>query len=643
MCGIAGVSLSRPAERCGDLLRSMSARLAHRGPDDDGIFVSPDQTAGLAHRRLSILDLSSRGHQPMASASGKLSLSYNGEIYNYPELRGQLEAKGRRFSSDCDTEVILHLYEELGEGCVERLHGMFAFALYDSEARTLFCARDRLGKKPLVYGAFAGGVAVASEIPALFELPGVDLTPSEEAIALYLLRNLRHIPDPWTLYRGIHRLPPGHVMTVKDGEVTSVRRYWTPTLEAREVDQVELLATFDRAVEMRLLSDVEIGVLLSGGVDSSAIADSLRRQGHQNLRSYAFGLDENDEEIQRARRASALLGTRHSEVYFEPDKQHDHFLEILRQHGEPIMALPLTHAFSLFQRIKDDGLKVVLAGHGADEIFFGYPGFNGMALLSDLIELLPARLAQAAAWTASRLVRRGRVREAALAVLAPAGHRKSALYVDEAARLWPVLFGPKRAARLAAGLVERWLDTWADRLGSASFIDESAFLGLMQENSHATTTAGDLPAMAHGIEMRCPFLDQSLVELALQIPYRQKVPALRGDERNKLILKRALSGRLPKDLLYAKKRGFGYFVSEERVLRGAWKQNVDRAFAAFPAANQGVDPKAVSALKSRFDSHGDVPSSLIAKLYALRMAAGMAAGVAAGVAEGVPEGACSTS
>ncbi len=629
MCGIAGVSLSRPMESCGDLLRSMSARIAHRGPDDEGVFVSPDLAAGLAHRRLSILDLGPSGHQPMTSASGKITLSYNGEIYNYPELRRQLEAKGRHFSSNCDTEVILHLYEELGEACVERLHGMFAFALYDAETRTLFCARDRLGKKPLVYGAFAGGIAIASEIPALFELPGVDLTFSEEAAALYLLRNLRHIPDPWTLYRGIHRLPPGHVMTIENGQITSLRRYWAPSLEAGEISEGELLANFDRAVEMRLLADVEIGVLLSGGVDSSAIADSLRRQGHRGLRSYAFGLDEGDEEIQRARRAAELLGTRHSETFFQPDRQHDHFLEILRQHGEPIMALPLTHAYSLFQRIKEDGLKVVLAGHGADEIFFGYSGFNRMALLSDLIRLLPGPLARAVARTAAQLLPGGRAREAALAILAPAGHRKAALYADEAAQLWPQLFGPDRAARLATNLVERWLDTWSDRLESAPFIDESAFLGLMQENSHATTTAGDLPAMAHGIEVRCPFLDQSLVELALRVPYRRKVPLLRGEERNKLILKRALSDRLPKDLLYAKKRGFGYFVSEERVFRGPWKQKVDRAFAASSITDDFFDPAAVSALKRKFDGHNQVPTILIAKLYALRVTAGL------------PENACS--
>ena len=631
MCGIAGVSFSRPAEHCGDLLRSMSACLAHRGPDDEGMFVSPDMTVGLAHRRLSILDLSPRGHQPMTSASGRLSVTYNGEIYNYPELRRQLEAKGRRFSSNCDTEIILHLYEELGEECVERLHGMFAFALHDSETGTLFCARDRLGKKPLVYGNFSGGIAVASEIPALFGLPGVDLTLSEEAIALYLLRNLRHIPDPWTLYQGIRRLPPGHVMTIRDGKVVSLRRYWAPRLTPRRIEESDLLTSFDRAVEMRMMSDVEVGILLSGGVDSSAIADSLRRQGSQGIRSYAFGFDENDEEIRRARRASQLLGTRHSETYFEPDRQHDYFVKIMRQHGEPIVALPLTHAFSLFRQIKDDGLKVVLTGHGADETFFGYSGFNRMALLSDLIGLMPARLARGVAQTAVRLMRGGPVREAALAILAPRGHRKSALYADEAARLWPVLFGPKKAGRIASNLVERWLDTWSDQLESASFVDEAAFLGLVQENSHATTTAGDLPAMAHGVEVRCPFLDQGLVELALQIPYRQKVPTWRGEERNKLILKRALSRRLPKDLLYAKKRGFGYFVEEKRVLRHDWKWRLDSAFAASSAADEVLDFQAVSTLKTRFDCGEEVPAILIAKLYALRLATGTS------------EGACATS
>lgn len=618
MCGITSLVWRHPLPEMETVLDRMTAAVRHRGPDDEGSLIEPDRRTGLAHTRLSIVDLSPRGRQPLLNEDGSIAVVCNGEIYNYPELRRDLESRGHRFRSDSDSEIIVHLFEEMGERCVDRLHGMFAFAVFDRNSDVLFCARDRIGKKPLVYAETADGVAVASEIPALFGVPGVDLTIDPEAVALYLLRNLRHIPDPWTLYRGIRRLPPAHAMTIRGGRIEKIQAYWRPNWEPAEISEEAFLEVFDTAVSQRRMADVEIGALLSGGVDSTAIVDSLRRQGVEGIRTYAFGLDADDEELVRARRAANLLGTSHREVYFDPGRQLDDFDALLRQHGEPIMALPLTHAYSLCREIRDDGIKVVFAGHGADETFFGYEGFNRLALLSDLMRILPASLAMPIAKGLARRVPPSPAREALTVMATGAGQRKAALYQDEAARLWPMLFGRDTAKGLADGLIGRWADRWFMGDAPEHYIDEAALLGLMQENSHAVTIAGDLPAMAQGVEIRCPFLDQTVVETALRIPYRRKVVGLKDRGRNKLALKKAFERRLPADILYAPKRGFGFFVQEESVLRGAWKQPVDMAFADFDDAGGILDASAARSLKKQFDEGGNVPAALIAKLFALQ-------------------------
>ena len=618
MCGIAALTADHPIPDLDRLLGRMMAAIRHRGPDEEGTFVAATGRAGLAHARLSIVDLTPRGRQPLLNEDGSLAVVCNGEIYNCRELRRDLEGRGHCFRSDSDSEVIVHLYEEMGERCVERLRGMFAFIVFDTADETLFCARDRIGKKPLVYAETAAGVGVASEIPALFDIPGVDLSIDAEAVALYLLRNLRHIPDPWTLYRGIRRLPPAHTMTVRGGRIQHIQSYWHPCREPLATTTEAFLDVFDRAVSLRRLADVEVGALLSGGVDSTAIVDSLGRQDVKGIRTYAFGRDPQDEELIRARRAALLLGTRHREVYFDPERQHDDFDALLRLHGEPIMALPLTHAYSLCREIRADGLKVVLAGHGADETFFGYSGFNRMAVLSDVLRLAPTVATRAISGGLARTLPPGAAREALLVASARPGGRKAALYGDEASRVWPVLLGRENARKLADDLIARWVEPWFADGAPAGYVDEAAYLGLMQENSHAVTIAGDLPAMAHGIEVRCPFLDHELVEMALRIPYRQKVVGIADRGRNKLFLKQALEQRLPTDILYAPKRGFGFFVQEEAVLRGPWKERVDAAFADFDGLGGVLDAEAARALKTEFDARGKVPAAMIAKLYALQ-------------------------
>lgn len=615
MCGLAALSFHTPPGNAEVVLQAMSKRIAHRGPDDHGLMVLENGSAGVAHRRLSIIDLSTQGRQPLVNEDRTLALVCNGEIYNHQELRLDLETKGHHFTSYSDSEVILHLYEEIGADVVLKLKGMFAFVILNLQTGDLFCARDPLGKKPLFYAKVPQGVAVASEIPALFDVPGLERAIDPEAVGLFLLRNLRHIPDPKTIYQAIRSLPPGHVLRIEKGIAGEPHRYWHPSLVPQPTTSADVLEAFDMAVKRRSIADVEIGVLLSGGVDSTAIVDSLNRQGASDLRSYAFGVDEHDEELVRARRAAEMLGTRHREIHFHAERQHALFDDLLRHHGQPIMALPLTHVMMLFEAIQADGLKVVMAGHGADEVFYGYDGAQNLASFSRLDDAFPGPFTRVLAGALSALFSTGRLGETLRLLAHKPGQRKTALYQHEASTLWPQLFkSPPALAYIAA-----WSQPWFAGVPRLSYIDEAAFLGLMQENAHAITISGDLPAMAHGIEVRCPFMDQDLIELALTTPYDDKVKRTHNLSGGKMILKRALKDRIPADILYAPKRGFGYFVQEDAVLRGPWKARLDEAFAAPDDLSGLFNVKALLDAKSRFDQKDpSVPAILMAKLYALQ-------------------------
>lgn len=616
MCGIGAIFTRQPDESIEQTTLAMMRQQRHRGPDLQSAYMAPNRRAALGHARLSIVDLSALANQPMSNEAGDIWLACNGEIYNHRALRSRLEARGHVFRSHSDCETILHLYEEHGVELMDHLHGMYAFFLYDETKDLMLCARDRLGKKPIVYAQTATGVALASEIPAVRLFPGVDDSIDPIALGLYLLRNMRHIPDPWTLYNGIRRLPPGHAMIVRAGQVERIWRYWHPDFAPRPTTVEELRATFDRAVDMRRMADVEVGALLSGGVDSSGIVQSMVALGSKNLRTYAMGRDADDEEIHRARAMAERLGTCHREFFFDPERQHSQMEELLQIYGEPIMVLPLAFAYELCQHIRDDGIRVVMTGHGADEIYYGYGGNNNLALLSGLLPFVPRALRGSLTELAKRFAPGSRLRETLLVAGSPEGERKAALYRDEAGRVWRDLLCIPDMEQRMQDAIGRMFGTWFEESKPHAYIDEANILGLMHENSHSVTIAGDLPAMAASVEVRCPFLDQDLVQLAWNTDYHEKVPSIRDASKNKWMLKRALEGRVPHELLYAPKRGFGYHIQEEAVLRGPWKSKVDAAFADPPDLGGLLKPDAVRRLKAGFDRREGVPAMMIAKLYA---------------------------
>ncbi|WBU31253.1 asparagine synthase (glutamine-hydrolyzing) [Rhodopseudomonas palustris] len=618
MCGIAALSLAAPQDDASVLVDRMLDRLRHRGPEHKGIHREDQDRILLGHARLSINDLSDAGHQPLFNETGAICAIVNGEIYNYPDLRQELEARGHKFRSHSDSEVIVHLYEELGSACVEKLHGMFALVVYDSRTGELFCARDRIGKKPLVYAQTSSGTVIASEIPAVLEFPGVDRTIDEVALGIFLLRNFRHVPDPFTIYRGVKRLPPGHCMIIRQGSVTRLWRYFVPTFEPRIVTADEVLEHLDRAVRLRLLADVEIAGLLSGGIDSTAIIQSMQLQGAAPVSTYALGYGPDDSELIRARRAAKLLGCRHQEFYFDSNRHHDLMLDLWRIHGEPIALLPLAYAYDLCLRVHEDGHKVAMAGHGADELFYGYLGFQNMARLSRVLDTSFGQLSRPFASIGTSLFPHSSVmREAMVVAGHRPGRRKTALYRDEAARLLPELTTMRDPAA-SSKAIDEIFGTFMSSSVPRSYIDEAAIIGLMHENSHSVTIAGDLPAMAASIEVRCPFLDQDMVDLAWHTHYTLKVGSSRNRSELKLILKEALKDRLPQDLLYAPKQGFGFNIQEADVLSGPWKDKVDDALNEMGDLSGILSRSGVMSLRRDFSLNPTGrAATLILKLYSL--------------------------
>ncbi|HZB43708.1 MAG TPA: asparagine synthase (glutamine-hydrolyzing), partial [Pyrinomonadaceae bacterium] len=373
MCGIAGFITPPGAETAGhpELLDRMCRVIAHRGPDDQGTAAEGGVALGM--RRLSIIDLAG-GHQPISGCGGRVSVVFNGEIYNFQELRPELEARGHRFRTHSDTETIVHAYEEWGDDFVTRLRGMFAFALWDEPARTLFIARDRVGKKPLYYTLTPRGTLVfGSELKSLLEHPEVGRDIDYEALDAYL--TFGYVPDPLSIFRGVEKLPPGHHLTFAGGRV-SVKQYWDFNFEAaaprREEEYLEeLRALLDEAVRVRLVADVPLGAFLSGGVDSSTVVGLMARNSARPVKTFSIGFNEDSyDELKYARVAARHFRTDHHEFVVTPDICS--VVDELAWHFDEPFADSSALPTYMVSKMARDYVKVVLSGDGGDELFAGY-------------------------------------------------------------------------------------------------------------------------------------------------------------------------------------------------------------------------------------------------------------------------------
>jgi asparagine synthase (glutamine-hydrolysing) len=544
MCGIAGIA-SRTGAADPQRLRAMSATLVHRGPDSDGELV--DGPVGLAARRLSIIDLAG-GDQPIANEDGTVHVVQNGEIYNFRELRAELERAGHRFSTRCDTEALVHLYEEHGEGFADRLRGMFAVAIWDSRRRRLVLARDRYGIKPLYYRDENGELAFASELRAL-PRGEVDLDALERFLAF------NSVPAPYSIFKGTHKLRAGHLLFWEDG-VTRVERYArpapVPASKVRNEDPAdlaeELRARMRDSVRAHLIADVPVGVLLSGGVDSSLLAALAAQESGEPVHTFSIGFEERSfDELDDARSVAAMYGTRHEELVVRPDAALllPRLAETFDEPFADSSALPTYLVSELAAR----HVKVALSGEGGDELFGGYYTYA-----ADLLALRIGRLAPLARPVVERLPSSSR--KASLDYKAKRFVRGASLPPLERHHAWKEIFSADFRAELtgrrsAFDPVDLLRDRFAETEGAE-------LLARLQDVDLGTYLVDDLlvktdrASMAHSLEARVPYLDPVVTGLALALPTRLKIRGL----QKKLLLRQAAAPLLPRRIVYGRKRGF---------------------------------------------------------------------------------------
>jgi asparagine synthase (glutamine-hydrolysing) len=565
VCGICGkFSFDRENKISPELLKSMADAIQHRGPDDEGFFVSGQ--VGLGFRRLSIIDLQT-GHQPLSNEDGSVWIVFNGEIYNYQELRTFLQAKGHVFKTQTDTEVIVHLYEELGEKCVEKLRGMFAFAIWDERNKTLFLARDRVGIKPLYYWLSERSLIFASEIKALLADPEVEPELVPEMIDRFL--TFYYVPGEETLLRNIFKLAPGSYMLVRNGKA-EIREYWDLVFSPQERSladaESELLSLLDECVRMHMVSDVPVGFLLSGGVDSTAMLGMAVGKTERHLSSFTLGFSEPGlaDERPYARLAATTYGSDHHEMTITAQEFADFVPQFAWYMEEPVCE-PQAIALYYVTRLAKDYVKVLISGEGGDEAFAGYPIYRNILWLERLKKAF-GPFNGAISWALSTVNRNWH------------SHK-----VDKYAPLFKLPFPSYYYSRTSSP--SRFFNLHNADLYSASFVahvDRDFSCGAVQRymtgsdrgvvnNMLYADTKTSLPddlllkadkmTMANSIELRVPFLDHKFLEFAASLPENFKV----RNFTTKYVAKTALKERVPHEILHRKKVGFP--VPYERWMR----------------------------------------------------------------------------
>jgi asparagine synthase (glutamine-hydrolysing) len=559
MCGIVGDVLARESLRPDPaVVRRMNDRLAHRGPDDEGIVAQGPACLGM--RRLKIIDLAG-GHQPMTGEDGRVWVVFNGEIYNYRDLTASLTAQGHVFTSSSDTEVIVHGYEEYGIAVLGHLEGMFALAIWDSATRTLVLARDRMGVKPLYYALLADELIFASELKALIAHPRIDLALDLTALSRYLAHE--YVPAPQSIFRSIRKLPAAHWLTYTDGRV-KVEPYWNVRFESTSIDEDDaadaVRSVLDLSVKQHLNSDVPLGVFLSGGIDSSAIAALASRHCSARLQTFSIGFEDRSfDESAHARRVASLLGTDHHEEILGPNAAMDLVATLPDVLDEPLGDASFLPTF-LLSRFTRRHVTVALSGDGGDEVFAGYPTYQA--------HRLAAAMGFVPAWVHRRLI--------GPAILGlpvsfddlsldfrlkrfVAGMGMSDI---ERHAVWLGSFTPAEQTELFTSEALARMDREPSyeafheivaQSPSASGLERMLLLDMKGYLGEGVLTKVDRASMACSLEVRVPLLDRRVVELAARLPIDLK---LRGFT-TKYILKRALTGLLPHDILTRKKKGFG--------------------------------------------------------------------------------------
>jgi asparagine synthase (glutamine-hydrolysing) len=596
MCGIAGIVdwTGKPAL---DVVRAMVEALRYRGPDAQNVSVHGAATLG--HARLSVIDLSEAANQPMSDASGRLSIVFNGEIYNFKELRAELEALGARFRTHSDTEVMLAAYERWGEECLARFNGMFAFALWDEKRQRLLLARDRLGKKPLFYAETASGIAFASELPALRKHPQVSAEIDPAALRQFL--SLGYVLGSDCIARGVLKLPPAHFLSVERGRLSAPRCYWDLAPHFRQKSrwrsEDEALEALDQlfrdAVRLRVVSDVPLGAFLSGGIDSSLIVAAMEDGIVSGpLHTFSAGFRQKSfNEAEQARRVASRLAVHHHDSIIEDGIGN--LPALMRHAGEPFADTSLLPTYDLCEFARQR-VTVCLSGDGGDELFAGYETYVADRLYR-LAASLPALFMTAGKGivnaalpvTFSKVSLDYKLRQF---FAAPANDFRRAHYS------WRTIFSPREESellrpehRLSESDPFTRFAAFFEQVGDCHYLDQAAYVDIKTWLPDDILVKLDRASMAHGLEARAPFLDYRLAEFAASLPVDLK---LRG-MRTKYLLKRLHGRYLPASLRPRRKRGFNAPVSH--WLNGAG-EDAARAWTASAALLEWVDRPAVDRL-----------------------------------------------
>ena len=599
MCGIAGicqVDASPLTPEAGQWVKAMTDRMSHRGPDGEGQWSSGPVCLG--HRRLSIIDLSGGG-QPMHSADGQMTVTFNGEIYNYAELKEQLTALGGQFQTSSDTEVILEGYRIWGPDCLARFDGMFAFALWDNQQRRLFCARDRFGKKPFFYTVQQGRLYFASELTGIEQLRHLSLTMNPQAVMRYLA--YEYVPTPHSVYTEVQSLPPSHMLLLQDGNL-SISRYWDMPMpdesDKRSDNELceELRFLLSRAVRRRMVSDVPLGVFLSGGIDSSIVAGLMARQSSTAIKTFSIGFSEASyDESRYARIVAKAFATDHHERVLSAEECADTLPGIISRMDVPMADASVAPTW-LLSGVTREKVTVALGGDGADELWAGYEHYIGFkvaqwynaapsALRRGIIEPLAQLLPSSAGYINPRLA----VATFLRAAHAPAWQRVQTMLtaftpdmqesiLDDAFKaqqpgfLAPeVLFAPTR----------EHYDHWQPQ-NAATPLARAFHVYARQFMLDDILVKVDRCSMLHSLEVRAPFLDKDAAEFAARLPVSRK---LHGFKR-KWLLKKAFAELLPDEILYRNKRGFQIPVAQ--WLRGRMRPLMEDLLNESTLKAQGI-------------------------------------------------------
>jgi asparagine synthase (glutamine-hydrolysing) len=611
MCGINGIALSSQSLRRMDLavLERMRDVITYRGPDDQGVFI--DGRIGLGHRRLSIVDVAA-GHQPMTNEDGSLHITYNGEIYNHADFRASLEARGHVYRTHCDTETILHLYEEYGDSCVDQLRGMFVFAIWDGRKRELFIARDRLGVKPLYYAhTDDGSLYFGSEIKTLFEAGAIKPEVNFGALPDYLANHATSGED--TLFCGVKRLLPGHTLLWCDGKI-KIKRYWdvsfAKNLEKGRSDQdyiAEWSELFRTSVRLRLMADVPLGMFLSGGIDSSAIAAAMSAMVDEPIKTFSVAFAEREaNELEYARIVARAYKTNHHEIVVSPEDFFKALPKLVWHEDEPL-AHPSSIALYFVSRLASQHVKVVLTGEGSDELLAGYARYRktilNLALGERYNSLTPVSIRNVVQNRIEGMRAASKVRQKLRRTFLTLSPNIESIYFDNFAvfpqHMQEQLLTTDTRERIGA------IDPYAavrevlKQTDATSLLDRLLYADI-KTYLHELLMKQDQMSMATSVESRVPFLDHKLVEFTSSLPERLK---LRG-WTTKYVLRKSMRGILPEAILSRPKMGFPVPIGA--WFRGAYSSVIDEYVLSERAMNRGFfNPDFVRELVRRHQRGGE--------------------------------------